>query len=108
MSRRDSRELVRASPLRARSLFTVRAAISSATPSGRPSFFRPALMCLYCLSRFLLHACCGMVLLLRVDLVEDVRELALDGVDRCSGLLLDGPDEAVSLALGAIEVVIGQ
>ena len=49
---------------RARSLLTVRAAISSAVSSLSPRFFRPALMWRYWRSRFLLQACCGIVLLL--------------------------------------------
>ncbi len=48
-----------ASPARARSLFTVRAAISSAASSERPRSFRPSLMCSYCRSRLALHALCG-------------------------------------------------
>jgi len=50
-----------ASPARARSLFTVRAAISSARSSLRPRSFRPSLMCSYCRSRFALHTCCGIL-----------------------------------------------
>jgi hypothetical protein len=56
MSRADVRLAVLASPDRARSLFTVRAAISSAISSARlvPSPRRSALalMCSYCRSRF--------------------------------------------------------
>ena len=48
-----------ASPLRARSLLTVRAAISSASSSERPRSSSPSLMWSYCRSRFLLHACWG-------------------------------------------------
>jgi len=55
---------VRASPERARSLLTVRAAIYSAVSSERPWSSRPSLMCSYWRSRLLLHACCGMVHLL--------------------------------------------
>src|SRR5918994_144173 len=40
-------EAVRDSPARARSLFTVRAAISSAVSSERPRFSSPSLMCSY-------------------------------------------------------------
>src|SRR5207244_11903025 len=60
MSRVDVRLLLVDSPERARSLFTVRAAISSATSVERPCAFRPCLMWLYWRSRFLLHACGGM------------------------------------------------
>src|SRR5688572_12201847 len=59
MSVRESFEDVFASPARARSLFTVRAAISSALSSDAPRPLTLSLMCLYCRSRFLLHACCG-------------------------------------------------
>src|SRR5205085_7629814 len=52
LARRDS-------PARARSLFTVRAAISSATPEGRPRVRRPSFTCWYCRSRLLPQACCG-------------------------------------------------
>src|SRR5438105_4714219 len=44
-----------ASPLRARSLLTVRAAISSASSSGRPRSSRLSRMCSYCRSRLRLH-----------------------------------------------------
>ena len=47
MSFRERRELFFASPALARSLFTVRAAISSALSSLVPRFFSPDLMCLY-------------------------------------------------------------
>src|SRR6478672_1719587 len=47
------------SPCRARSLFTVRAAISSASSSLRPRSSRPSLMCSYCRSRFFDHCCWG-------------------------------------------------
>jgi hypothetical protein len=43
----ETRERVRDSPERARSLFTVRAAISSARPVDAPRFFALALMCWY-------------------------------------------------------------
>jgi hypothetical protein len=46
----------RASPERARSLFTVRAAISVARRSDRPAAFWLALTCSYWRSRFALHA----------------------------------------------------
>src|SRR5687767_2502025 len=48
-----------ASPARARSLLTVRAAISSALSSLLPRFFSPSLMCSYCRSRLEFHACWG-------------------------------------------------
>src|SRR3954470_14171626 len=51
---RDGRDLV--SPARARSLLTVRAAISFARLVDRPCFFSESLMCSYCRSRFELHA----------------------------------------------------
>src|SRR5437763_2924359 len=54
---RDARPFV--SPERARSLFTVRAAISFARFVERPCFFSESLMCSYCRSRLLLHADCG-------------------------------------------------
>jgi hypothetical protein len=47
MSRVDVRERVRDSPERARSLFTVRAAISSARSSDAPWRFSLSLMCSY-------------------------------------------------------------
>ena len=47
-----AREDSRASPLRARSLFTVRAAISSAVSSDDPRLASDSLMCSYCLARF--------------------------------------------------------
>ena len=43
----DRRDAVAASPERARSLLTVRAAISSALSSDRPCFRNPSLMCSY-------------------------------------------------------------
>src|SRR5436190_17734500 len=55
MSCVDVREADLASPLRARSLFTVAAAISFARLVERPSFFSESLMCSYCRSRFALH-----------------------------------------------------
>src|SRR3954468_11640434 len=64
MSLVDERLDVLASPARARSLLTVRAAISSASSSLRPRSSKPSLMCSYCRSRFLLHACCGIGVLL--------------------------------------------
>jgi len=48
MSRVDERELVRDSPACARSLLTVRAAISFARLVEAPRFFSPSLMCSYC------------------------------------------------------------
>src|SRR5262249_3105294 len=47
MSSRDSRDELCASPDRARSLLTVRAAISSARPSELPRSSSPSLMCSY-------------------------------------------------------------
>jgi hypothetical protein len=64
MSSTDVRLAVLASPDRARSLFTVRAAISSALSSLRPRLFNPCLMCVYCRSRLALQAFWGMVGLL--------------------------------------------
>jgi hypothetical protein len=52
MSSVEERLAVRASPDRARSLFTVRAAISSALPVLSPRLFALSLMCSYCRSRF--------------------------------------------------------
>jgi hypothetical protein len=52
MSCVDVRERVRDSPDRARSLLTVRAAISSARSVDTPRFFALALMCSYWRSRF--------------------------------------------------------
>src|SRR4029450_2187438 len=60
MSRVDVGLEVLASPERARSLLTVRAAISSAVSSSRPRCSRPCLMCSYCRSRLALHAFWGM------------------------------------------------
>jgi hypothetical protein len=57
MSRVELRDEVRASPLLARSLFTVRAAISFARPVEAPRFFALSLMCSYWRSRLLLQAC---------------------------------------------------
>jgi hypothetical protein len=51
---RDEADFV--SPARARCLLTVRAAISSARSSERPSSFSDSLMCRYWRSRLLLHA----------------------------------------------------
>ncbi len=48
-----------ASPARARSLFTVRAAISVARCSESPRFSNPAFICSYWRSRLLLQARCG-------------------------------------------------
>src|SRR3954452_11132211 len=56
MSSVDVRLASLASPARARSLLTVRAAISSAVSSDRPSSSSPFLMWSYWRSRFLLHA----------------------------------------------------
>src|SRR5438270_12395697 len=67
MSLRESLELSLASPDRARSLFTVRAAISSAVSSLRPRSRSPSLMCSYCRSRLELHAFCGIVPSLLVE-----------------------------------------
>jgi hypothetical protein len=47
MSLTEALERVRASPLRARSLLTVRAAISSARDSGTPRSSSLSLMCSY-------------------------------------------------------------
>src|SRR3954452_7762104 len=52
MSVRDSRELVSLSPARARSLLTVRAAISSALSSDLPCSSWLSLMCSYWRARF--------------------------------------------------------
>ena len=60
MSVRERRDDVFASPARARSLFTVRAAISSALSSDVPRSSRPSLMCSYWRSRFALQALGGM------------------------------------------------
>ena len=60
MSSVDDRLDSLASPARARSLLTVRAAISSAVSSLSPRSSTPSLMCSYWRSRFLLQACCGM------------------------------------------------
>jgi len=51
----------RASPARARSLFTVRAAISSARSSEFPRSSNPSLMWSYWRSRVAVHLCCGIV-----------------------------------------------
>jgi hypothetical protein len=56
MSLRDKRDDSLASPLRARSLLTVLAAISFARLVGTPCFFWLFLMCSYWRSRFALHA----------------------------------------------------
>ena len=56
-----------ASPERARALLTVRAAISFADFSLRPRSSRLSLMSSYCFSRFLLHACWGIVLSFRLQ-----------------------------------------
>src|SRR3954447_4826814 len=60
----DERLAVFDSPARARSLFTVRAAISSARSVDTPRFLALALMCSYCRSRFGLEPA-GMTLLQR-------------------------------------------
>src|SRR5215208_2815516 len=59
MSCRDVREDSFASPLRARSLFTVRAAISLAFSVEAPSFLTLSLTCSYCRSRLSLQAFWG-------------------------------------------------
>src|SRR5438046_8044824 len=59
MSCVEVRLAVRASPLLARSLFTVRAAISSALPSDVPRSSSPSLMCSYWRSRLDDQAACG-------------------------------------------------
>src|SRR4029079_18386313 len=53
MSSRESRDDSLASPWRARSLLTVRAAISSAVSSAFPPARRESLMCSYCRARLL-------------------------------------------------------
>src|SRR5437773_10812113 len=52
MSRVELRDAVRLSPERARSLFTVRAAISSARPVEAPRSLALSLMCSYWRARF--------------------------------------------------------
>src|SRR5438132_421448 len=64
MSVRESLEDSFASPARARSLLTVRAAISFARFVDVPRSLALSLMCSYCRSRLLLQAFCGMVTLL--------------------------------------------
>ena len=59
MSSIEDRLRWRASPARARSLFTVRAAISSASSSDEPRSSRPSLMCSNWRSRFGDQAGCG-------------------------------------------------
>src|SRR5215207_8360869 len=59
MSCRDVLDDVRASPERARSLLTVRAAISFALLVEAPCSLALSLMCSYCRSRLLLHASWG-------------------------------------------------
>src|SRR4029079_1561192 len=61
MSSVDVRLFWSASPERARSLLTVRAAISFAVSSSRPRSSRPSLTCSYWRSRLSFHACCGIV-----------------------------------------------
>src|SRR5687767_11529722 len=56
MSSRERREDSFASPARARSLFTIRAAISSALSSDDPRSSKLSLMCSYCRSRLALQA----------------------------------------------------
>src|SRR5215211_7324163 len=60
MSRVDERDAVFASPLRARSLLTVAAAICFARFVDVPPFLALSLMCSYWRSRLLLQAFCGM------------------------------------------------
>jgi hypothetical protein len=60
MSRVDVFERCRASPDRARSLFTVLAAISLARPVLAPLLLALSLMCSYWRSRLALHALWGM------------------------------------------------
>jgi hypothetical protein len=57
MSRVELRERCLASPLLARSLLTVLAAISLARLVDAPRFFALSLMWSYCRYRLLLHAC---------------------------------------------------
>src|SRR5215211_6739797 len=60
MSCRELRDELFASPVRARSLLTVRAAISFARLVDVPLCFSPSLMCSYWRSRLALHCCRGM------------------------------------------------
>src|SRR5690606_4732576 len=67
MSCVEERLLSLASPCCARSLLTVRAAISSARPALRPPRLRTlSLMCWYWRSRLLLHLLCGISFSLKV------------------------------------------
>ena len=60
MSRVEERDAVLASPVRARSLFTVAAAICFARFVDVPRSFALSLMCSYWRSSLLLQALCGM------------------------------------------------
>src|SRR3954451_25235916 len=64
MSTRDVRDDSLASPLRARFLLTVRAAISLDFLDERPCSFSLSTMCSYCRSRLALHASWGITSLL--------------------------------------------
>src|SRR3954469_23598334 len=69
MSLTELRLACLASPARARSLLTVRAAISSAVSSDSPRFFSPLLMCSYWRSRLAFHAFCGIWTSLQLESV---------------------------------------
>ena len=75
---RERCDLVRPSELRC--LFTVAAAICFARFVLRPRFFSPSLMCSYCRSSLLLHAC-GITKPPGAKDAEGIplRELAVDG-----------------------------
>src|SRR5947207_14450565 len=83
MSRVELREADLDSPLRARSLFTVAAAICLARLVERPCFFSLALLCSYCRSRFALHACRG----IEKRLSKERRSGFSPSASRCNALL---------------------
>ena len=84
MSSVEVREASLASPARARSLFTVRAAISSASSSGTPRSSSPCSMWRYWRSRLAFHRFIGIALFLGIlDPLSGVTDPypAIAGVD---------------------------
>src|SRR6266516_3719840 len=86
MSVRDSREDSRASQVRARSLLTVRAAISSATSLDSPRCRALSFTCSYWRSRLALQARCGIT---SSVVVLDATGTAYLRIERCTP---DGTD----------------
>src|SRR5437588_5016620 len=83
MSVRESLDDCFASPVRARSLLTVRAAISFARFADLPCFCSLSLTCSYCRSRLLDHACCG------IRISSFAGETARGGLGLLDGLVVN-------------------